>query len=207
MLDNSIEPASEPVIRTRTPARKVHTEEIPIREATRAEERAVRRPAEQKAPTDPFADQHNLYTADKGAARVYYSDYQQQSEVMRAKPKEITTKLDDRQTVSMMLDLAQSRGWGSIKIRGDDAFKREVWVQAEVRGMATEGYKPKDSDIQEASRRKAVAEPASRPVTENVVSEATADNARASAWAAATAITTRSGQSTDVPIAQHAMAQ
>lgn len=58
-----------------------------------------------------------------------------------------------------MLDLAQARGWDTVKLRGTDAFKREVWVQAQERGIATEGYKPKATDVQEATRRQVAASP------------------------------------------------
>src|SRR5271165_6891115 len=138
MFDNSIEP-----VRTTDSARKPQSEEVPIREATPAEERRHR----QAAPAEPddIATWHNLYTTDRRSTRIYYADYQQKSEVMRANPERITTKLDDRQTVSAMLDLAQSRGWQSIKLQGTDSFKREAWVQAEVRGIKTEGYRPKET--------------------------------------------------------------
>jgi hypothetical protein len=106
MFDNSIEPGPAT---SQFRRRSVQAEEMPIREATPAEEKRYRRGPD--AHIDDVAKRHNLYTADRRSSRIYYSDYQQKSEVMRAKPQAITTKLDDRQTVSAMLDLAQSRGW------------------------------------------------------------------------------------------------
>jgi len=117
-----------------------------------------RRPAEPDKP-DAVAQQHGLYTAAKGSTRRYYADYQQKQEVMRANPKRISTKLDDKQTVSAMLDLAQSRGWDTMRLKGTADFQREAWVQAQVRGMKAEGYKPTATDQQEATRRKAAAAP------------------------------------------------
>jgi hypothetical protein len=151
---NSIEP-----VETRKKAtvrqRPAVDDDMPIREATRAEEKRAR-PAEKDAQTDAVAQRHNLYTTDRRfptAARVYYSDYQQKQEVMRAKTNTITTRLNDRQTVGAMLDLAQERGWQSVKLRGTEDFRREAWVQAEVRGMKTEGYKATNTDLQELARR------------------------------------------------------
>jgi hypothetical protein len=103
--------------------------------------------------------------AERRSTRIYYTDYQQKSEVMRAAPARIMTRLDDRQTVSAMLDLAQARGWQSVKLRGTDTFKREAWVQAQVRGMQTEGYQPKATDMQEAQRRTVAATPVAQPAT------------------------------------------
>jgi hypothetical protein len=126
-----------------------------------------RRPVAKDAHADAVAKQHNLYTADNaslwGKMRVYYADYQQKSEVMRAQEDRITTKLDDRHTVSTMLDLAQSRGWDRIKLRGSESFRREAWVQAQVRGIEASGYRPRQTDMQEAARRQAAAQPVSSP--------------------------------------------
>lgn len=118
-----------------------------------------RRPVEPVQP-DAVARQHGLYMTEKRSTRRYYADYQQKREVMRAEPKRITTKLDDKQTVSAMLDLAQSRGWETVRLRGTPDFQREAWVQAQLRGMTAEGYKPTATDRQEAARRKVAAAPA-----------------------------------------------
>ncbi len=124
-----------------------------------------RRPAEPDKP-DAVAQQHGLYTAGKGSTRCYYADYQQKQEVMRAEPKRISTKLDDKQTVSTMLDLAQSRGWDTVRLKGTPDFQREAWVQAQVRGMKAEGYKPTTTDQQEAARRTAAAAPVQAPTVQ-----------------------------------------
>lgn len=135
-------------------------DEMPIREATRAETRKLSaQPAPHDGERDAFATRHNLYTEDKRSTRVYYSDYQQKTEVMRANAKEITTKQDDRQTVAMMLDLAQSKGWQTIKLNGTDSFRREAFIEAYARGIGTEGYQPKPTDMQEVARRRAAVAP------------------------------------------------
>ncbi len=183
--DNSLEPV-------RSTARKEQRdEEPPIRAATAAElagamqrrdrpepqepvrSVATKAPA-QPAEADAVAKQHGLYTADKGATRVYFTDYQQKSEVMRATAGKITTKLDDRQTVTAMLDLAKERGWDTVKLRGTADFKREAWQQAQQRGIAAEGYAPTQTDLQEAARRKIAAAPAAPKASETVPIKAAA---------------------------------
>lgn len=122
-------------------------------------EEPPRRPVAKDAHTDDVAKHHGLYTADRptlfGRERVYYADYQQKSVVMRAQESRITTKLDDRQTISAVLDLAEARGWDRIRLSGSDSFRREAWVQAQERGIEVSGYKPKETDMQEAARRQA----------------------------------------------------
>lgn len=121
------------------------------------------RKAKPEAEPDAVAQTHNLYTQNKRSTRIYYEDFRQKKEVMRADDTKITTKLDDKQTVSAMLDLAETRGWTSVKLRGSESFKREAWVQAEQRGMKTEGYKPKETDTQEAQKRIAASAPVKQP--------------------------------------------
>ncbi len=185
---NSIElvPSQAPVAAARSasrPATRTAADEPPIREATPAELASAarrqrtaaepdpvgavpaarggffrRRPVEAPKP-DAVAQRHGLYVAEKRGTRTYYADYRQKQEVMRADGGRISTKLDDRQTVAAVLDLAQAQGWNRVRVRGTEDFKRETWVQAQVRGMAAEGYKPSATDEQEAERRKAVLGP------------------------------------------------
>ena len=90
----------------------------------------------------------------------------QKQEVMRASHKRIVTKLDDKQTVSAMLDLAQSRGWDTVRVKGTADFQREAWVQAQVRGMKAEGYRPTATDQQELARRSPAADPIQAPTVQ-----------------------------------------
>ena len=180
--ENSMEPVQL------SPARRAaRAEGQPIREATQAEmpasgystyvqkslpfkcaiqpQRSLPLPRQAASPAEPdaVAKQHGFYTADRWRTRHYYSDYQQKSEVMRASATRITTKLDDKQTVNAMLDVAEARGWQTLKLRGAEDFKREAWVQSQLRGIETDGYRPKATDVQEAERRKLAALPAAEP--------------------------------------------
>lgn len=158
--------------------RKRAKEAPPIREATDAElaAAATQRSAREAAPAvkavsaststapaaDPVAERHGLYTAEHLGGRRYYADYQQKSEVMRASKFRISSRLDDKQTISAMVDLAETRGWQSVKLSGSESFRREAWVQASLRGVATEGYTPWETDRQELVRRQNAME---RPAT------------------------------------------
>ncbi len=117
-----------------------------------------RREAEPVQP-DAVSERHNLYVAEKRGTRTYFADYQQKQEVMRADTKRISTKQDDRQTVAAVLDLAEERGWQKLRLRGTESFRREAWVQAQVRGIEAEGYKATATDAQEVARRLNVVAP------------------------------------------------
>ena len=67
-------------------------------------------------------------------------------------------------TVADMLKVAQHRGWSRLKVEGEEAFRREVWVQARAMGLQVKGYRPRDRD------RSAAGQPHSRAQLENRLS-------------------------------------
>ena len=45
-----------------------------------------------------------------------------------------------------MMEMALAKKWRRIRVSGHDDFRREVWLQASLRGMAVTGYEPKPVD-------------------------------------------------------------
>lgn len=58
----------------------------------------------------------------------------------------ITTYNDPDVAVSMV-ELAEAKSWRKILVRGHENFKREVWLQASLKGIEVKGYKPKEVDL------------------------------------------------------------
>lgn len=67
--------------------------------------------------------------------------------------KGLHTSKSDQDTIKAMLDMAQSKGWESIKLKGSEQFKREAWIEAQMRGIKTKGYEPTDKDRLELQAR------------------------------------------------------
>lgn len=59
----------------------------------------------------------------------------------------LNTANSDEKTVNAMLDMAQAKGWKSIKLKGTEEFKRQMWLEAQLRGIETKGYNPKEEDL------------------------------------------------------------
>lgn len=66
-----------------------------------------------------------------------------------------TNKSFDGYAVQSMVDIADARGWASIKVSGDETFRRAVWMEAASRGIAVSGYKPSEAERQAAESRAA----------------------------------------------------
>jgi hypothetical protein len=71
------------------------------------------------------------------------------------KGKTLSTEHNDSDVARSMVDLAQAKGWSSIKLSGHDDFKREAWLQASMKGIEVTGYKPKDVDMARLDELKA----------------------------------------------------
>src|SRR5690348_6780224 len=106
-----------------------------------------------KIPEDPSFVLATYYTKERWGRRYYYADYQQKQLAITATPNVIKTKREDRETVAAMLSLAEVRGWDSVHASGTKDFRREVWIQGQVKGIAVTGYKVAETDRQEVARR------------------------------------------------------
>ncbi len=129
------------------------------------------------ARTDPPGIQAHYYIENAGKERRYYKDLEGKQLAFRADSKAVTTKQEDRATISHMLDVAQSRGWTSLHVRGSAAFKQEAWIEAQARGLAIKGYEPTADDRRNLAARRAAraqgaeAEPSAtmQPPQENIL--------------------------------------
>lgn len=79
------------------------------------------------------------------------------------------TRLSTNQThpavVRDIAAIAAHRGWGAIQVKGEDDFRREVWLEARALGVEVKGYKPKERDQQELDRRLETGRPADKAPT------------------------------------------
>lgn len=60
---------------------------------------------------------------------------------------------NDPSTVASLVAIARHRGWSSLEVRGDDDFRREVWMEAQRFGLKTKGYRPRARDREEAAKQ------------------------------------------------------
>lgn len=63
------------------------------------------------------------------------------------KGKRIATEHNDPAVARSMVELAEAKHWSSLKVKGSEEFRREVWLQASLRGMQVQGYQPRDVDL------------------------------------------------------------
>lgn len=91
------------------------------------------------------ADNRFYFRAGPGeAAKVAFSDHGQR----------LTTDQDDPTVIYGMVLRAQEKGWTSLRVKGSEGFKVEVWIQATMAGIQVEGYNPREIDQARLDERK-----------------------------------------------------
>ena len=65
----------------------------------------------------------------------------------------LKTRNADRSTAMDMIELVTHRGWSSMKVKGPEEFRREMWIEGTAQGIEVKGYRPNDKDRGEAGRR------------------------------------------------------
>ena len=59
----------------------------------------------------------------------------------------LRTLHEDQGVVSAMIDMAEVRGWTTLKLGGTQAFRRAAWLEARGRGLETSGYSATKADL------------------------------------------------------------
>ena len=67
----------------------------------------------------------------------------------RTNKSSLHTSRQDEKTIHAMLDMAQSKNWTAIKLKGTEEFKQKAWFEASLRGIEVKGYTPTEKDLAE----------------------------------------------------------
>jgi hypothetical protein len=85
----------------------------------------------------------NRFYMPKNRDRVAFEDH----------GDKLKTALSVAPVTLAMVQIAQARGWTSIKVDGTPEFRKEAWREASLRGIGVEGYKPTELDLADLARR------------------------------------------------------
>lgn len=82
----------------------------------------------------------------------YFTDAAGKEAAFRDTGDKLLARQTNAEVIKDLVSIAEHRGWTSIEIRGEEAFRREVWMQARTEGLQVRGYKPTERDLQELDR-------------------------------------------------------
>ena len=95
-------------------------------------------------------DRYLIERDRQGRAERYFRDHRETEPRFRDRGGTLTADRSYPDTVADMLAIARHRGWARIRVDGDEAFRREVWIQGRALGLEIKGYRPKERDRQAA---------------------------------------------------------
>lgn len=145
-LQNSISQDKE-----RTVAKEKSPDEV-VQEAQNAwQGKTERKPEEFE--NLPSSIKNNYYAITKNRflqdEKVNYYDKDDKDQVNIAfedRKDSLNTSRQDEKTINAMLDMAESKNWTKIQLKGTEEFKQKAWLEASLRGIETKGYTPSEKD-------------------------------------------------------------
>lgn len=58
----------------------------------------------------------------------------------------LATASEDRGVIAHMVEVARAKNWSELQLKGTEEFRRQAWIAAELAGVPTRGFKPKEQD-------------------------------------------------------------
>ncbi|GAA0625189.1 hypothetical protein GCM10009422_22190 [Brevundimonas kwangchunensis] len=86
----------------------------------------------------------------RGRPERFFRDHKAAEPMFRDRGRSLVSNQAYPDAVIDMLKIARHRGWEQIRVSGDPAFRREVWIQAQALGMEVRGHRPRERDRQAA---------------------------------------------------------
>jgi hypothetical protein len=87
-----------------------------------------------------------------GDVRIGLTEYRFKGDTSRIAFTESTfrlaTETNSPSVARSMVDVAEARNWQSLRVSGNEDFKRLVWLEAAARGVKALGYEPNPADLE-----------------------------------------------------------
>ncbi|MDA3859095.1 MAG: hypothetical protein PF480_12875 [Roseovarius sp.] len=101
----------------------------------------------------PVSFQERFILTREANRQDMFRSYDETRPTISDRGDSLHTRNADRSTAMDMIELAAHRGWSSMKVKGPEDFRREMWIEATAQGIRVQGYRPNDKDRAEADRR------------------------------------------------------
>ncbi len=92
-----------------------------------------------------------LFERDRqGRPERFFRDHRAAEPLFRDRGRALVAQHAYPDTVADLLKIARHRGWAQLRVTGNPAFRREVWIQAQALGLEVQGHRPRERDRQAA---------------------------------------------------------
>jgi putative DNA primase/helicase len=93
---------------------------------------------------------HNQFRV--AGSKFHFKD-QPQRIAFKDKGERMVSASNDDRVAHAMATMAEAKGWKTIRVSGHPEFKKEVWMEASLRGLQVRGFEPKEQDLKELEAR------------------------------------------------------
>lgn len=97
-------------------------------------------------------DRYLIERDRQGRPERFFRDHRAAEPMFRDRGRSLVSSQAYPDAVADMLKIARHRGWDRIRVAGDPAFRREVWIQAQALGLEVSGHRPRERDRQAAGQ-------------------------------------------------------
>ncbi|WP_419756241.1 LPD7 domain-containing protein [Brevundimonas sp.] len=108
---------------------------------------------------ETLLDRYLIERDRQGRAESFFRDHRSERPLFRDRGGSLVSDRAYPDAVVDMLKIARHRGWDRIRVSGDAAFRREVWIQAQSLGLEVAGHRPRDRDRQAAGQHQLAPSP------------------------------------------------
>lgn len=113
---------------------------------------------------DAVLDRYLVERDRQGRPERFFRNHRASAPMFRDRGGSLVSAQAYPDAVADMLKIARHRGWDQIRVTGDTAFRREVWIQAQALGLEVRGHRPRERDRQAAGQDRSLRDPdAARP--------------------------------------------
>lgn len=93
---------------------------------------------------------HNQFRV--AGSKFHFKD-QPQRIAFKDKGERMVSASNDDRVAHAMATMAEAKGWKTIRVSGHPEFRKEVWMEASLRGLQVRGFEPKEQDLKELEAR------------------------------------------------------
>src|SRR5260370_25810578 len=75
-----------------------------------------------------------------------YLDRKSETVHFEDKGRSLATESESRDVIAHMVEIAKTKNWGELQLKGTEEFRRQAWIAAELAGVPSRGFKPSAQD-------------------------------------------------------------
>lgn len=101
-------------------------------------------PPAQPKPSDSYALPQSVRDRFLEVRHRYY--FEDGTRAFRDHGRRLTTLSENTEVIASLIDIAKTRGWDEITVRGTEAFRREAWREGLKAGLEVRGYRASEPE-------------------------------------------------------------